>query len=906
MGSSERLFASRALWHNGRMVAAAPPSVLERFGPAARAWFRDNFAAPTRAQELGWEGISRGEHTLLLAPTGSGKTLAAFLWCLDRLTTRPPLPLDAKGKRQKRAGVTVLYISPLKALSYDVERNLAAPLAGLRIAAAREGMALPDITVATRTGDTPTREREDIRRNPPDILITTPESLYLMLTSRARDVLRTVDTVIVDEIHTMAATKRGAHLSLSLERLESITETPPQRIGLSATQRPLDEVARYLGGDRKVHIADAGATKPLDLQVIVPVDDLDRPDLEVNFQETGQVSGTGYEGGRSVWPAVYPRLLELVREHHSTLIFVNNRRLAERIAARLNELAGEELLRAHHGSVSREQRLEIEERLKAGTLPGLVCTSSLELGIDMGAVDLVIQVESPKSVARGLQRVGRAGHQVEAPSTGRIFPKFRGDLLECAVVTERMRKGLIEETVVPKNPLDVLSQQIVAMCAVEDLTIEQIETMVRRSHNFATLSRDVLESVLGMLSGQYPSDEFADLKPRIIWDRATGVISSRGDARTVAIVNAGTIPDRGLYGVFLGVGGPRVGELDEEMVYESRPGETFLLGATTWRIEQITRDQVIVSPAPGEPGKMPFWKGDGIGRPLEFGRAIGAFTREIDAIPAEAQALTRLQSTHDLDARAANNLLAYLADEKEATGALPTDRTIVVERFRDELGDWRIVILTPFGGRVHAPWSQAIEAILAEQSGFDVQTIWSDDGIAIRFAGGEEPPETATFFPGPRSRRGPCAHAPRGYSDVRFALPRECGARVAAAAPPPGRPQPAVDAAAAFREPARRRQPLRLLPDNPRNLSRVPARCVRSPGTRRDPDAGPQPRNPGRPGRYARGFAFRPLAAVRLHRGVHVRRGCSSRRAPRPGSDPRPQSSPRPAGRGRASGAVGP
>jgi ATP-dependent helicase Lhr and Lhr-like helicase len=737
------------IWQNGSVVTAPPASVLERFGPPARAWFRDNFSAPTRAQELGWDAISAGEHTLLLAPTGSGKTLAAFLWCLDRLTARPPIPRQKNGRPGMRAGATVLYISPLKALSYDVERNLQAPLAGLRIAAAREGMPLPDITVATRTGDTPTREREEIRKDPPDILITTPESLYLMLTSRSREVLRTVDTVIVDEIHTMAGTKRGAHLALSLERLELLTATPPQRIGLSATQRPLDVVAKYLGGDRKVRIADAGAMKELDLQVIVPVDDLARPDLEVNYLPAGQVTGTGYEGGRSIWPAVYPQLLALVRAHHSTLIFVNNRRLAERIAGRLNELAGEELLRAHHGSVSREQRQEIEERLKAGLLPGLVCTSSLELGIDMGAVDLVVQVESPKSVARGLQRVGRAGHQVDAPSTGRIFPKFRGDLLECAVLTERMHKGLIERTEVPTNPLDVLAQQIVAMCAVDDLSVGEIERIVRRSYNFATLSRDLLESVLGMLAGQYPSDEFADLKPRVIWDRATDIVSSRRDAKTVAIVNAGTIPDRGLYGVFLGEGGPRVGELDEEMVYESRPGETFLLGATTWRIEQITRDRVIVSPAPGEPGKMPFWKGDGVGRPLEFGRAIGAFTREIDAIRDPEVALARLKASHDLDDRAASNLLAYLEDEKEATGAVPTDRTIVVERFRDELGDWRLVILTPFGGRVHAPWGQAIEAVLAERGGFDVQTIWSDDGIAIRFAGGEEPPAVEVLFPSP-------------------------------------------------------------------------------------------------------------------------------------------------------------
>ena len=464
------------------MAAAAPPvSALERFSPAARSWFRDTFEAPTQAQELGWDAISAGEHTLLLAPTGSGKTLAAFLSCLDRLAVRPPLPVGKNGK-SVRAGVSVLYISPLKALSYDIERNLRAPLAGLRIAAAREGLPLPDITVATRTGDTPTRERADLRKDPPDILITTPESLYLMLTSQAKSILETIDTVIVDEIHTMAATKRGAHLALSLERLERLTGRPFQRIGLSATQRPLEEVAKYLGGDRPVRIADAGARRALDLQVVVPVEDMTRlGDLVGPTPETE----VGPEARTSIWPALYPRLLELIRAHRSTLVFVNNRRLAERLAARINELAGEELLRAHHGSVSREQRLEAEERLKAGTIPGLACTSSMELGVDMGAVDLVIQVESPKSVARGLQRVGRAGHQVGATSIGRIFPKFRGDLLECAVVTKRMREGLIEKTEVPRNPLDVLAQQVVAACAAEDLTVDELYAMVRRCYNFA-------------------------------------------------------------------------------------------------------------------------------------------------------------------------------------------------------------------------------------------------------------------------------------------------------------------------------------------------------------------------------------------------------------------------------------
>lgn len=730
------------------MTQTPPASALERFTPAARSWFRDAFEAPTPAQERGWDAISRGQHTLLLAPTGSGKTLAAFLWCLDQLLQREPIPRRSADRPGKRAGVSVLYISPLKALSYDVERNLRAPLAGLRVAAQREHSEPPDITVATRTGDTPTRDREDIRKDPPDILITTPESLYLMLTSRAREVLRTVHTVIVDEIHTMAATKRGAHLSLSLERLEAICETPPQRIGLSATQRPLEEVARYLGGDRYVEIADAGSRRALDLKVVVPIDDMTRTDEGTHYGAAVE-GGYGQEARNSLWPAIYPELLELVRQHRSTLIFVNNRRLAERMAQRLNELAGEELVKAHHGSVSREQRTEIEESLKSGQLPGLVCTSSLELGIDMGAVDLVIQVESPHAVSRALQRVGRAGHQVDSVSTGRIFPKYRGDLLECAVLTKRMREGLVEAISVPRNPLDVLAQHIVAMCAVDEWQVDDLETLVRRSYNFASLSREALESVLEMLAGQYPSDEFAELRPRVIWERDTNTLRSRGDAKTVAITNAGTIPDRGLYGVFLGEGGPRVGELDEEMVFESRPGETFILGATTWRIETITFDKVIVSPAAGEPGKMPFWRGDGVGRPLEFGRAVGAFTRELAAESNEEKAVATLTAEHDLDERAAGNLLAYLADQREATGELPTDRTIVVERYLDELGDWRVVILTPFGSQVHAPWALAIEALLADRAGFEIQVLWSDDGIAIRFSGVELPPSDDMLVPGP-------------------------------------------------------------------------------------------------------------------------------------------------------------
>ncbi len=707
---------------------------LAAFSEPTRTWFGEAFAEPTRAQELGWVAISQGQHALIHAPTGSGKTLAAFLWTIDRLITEP---------RPARAGVRVLYVSPLKALAYDVERNLRAPLAGIRRTAERLGVEVPDVTVASRTGDTPADARRQLARTPPDILVTTPESLYLLLTSQAREILRGVEHVIVDEVHAIAATKRGAHLALSLERLSHLADADPQRIGLSATQRPLSAIAGFLGGaGREVEIVDAGARKELDLEVIVPVDDMAHMGDVMEIDEAPGGPAAGPEARHSIWPSIHPRLLELVRAHRSTLIFVNSRRLAERLAQRLNELAGEELVRAHHGSIAREQRLEIEEQLKQGRLPALVATSSLELGIDMGAIDLVVQIEAPPSVASGMQRIGRAGHSVGERSIGRIFPKYRGDLVEAAVVVERMLAGQIEETRIPRNPLDVLAQQLVAICAHDRWTVDDLHRLVTRADNFRELSREQLEGVLDMLSGRYPSDEFADLKPRLVWDRQTDVVVSRNDARVVAITSGGTIPDRGLYGVFLpgddaGRGGRRVGELDEEMVYESRVGETFLLGASTWRIEEIRPDRVIVTPAPGEPGKMPFWHGDAVGRPIELGRAIGAFLRELEPMsPSAAEA--RVREDHALDELAARNLVAYLGEQRLVTGALPTDRTIVVERFRDELGDWRVAVLTPFGGRVHAPWSMAIESRLREHHGVDVQSMWSDDGIAVRLPEGVE------------------------------------------------------------------------------------------------------------------------------------------------------------------------
>jgi ATP-dependent helicase Lhr and Lhr-like helicase len=686
---------------------------LAPFSEAVRTWFERTFVAPTPAQERGWPAIASGAHTLIQAPTGSGKTLAAFLWALDRA--------------RAGEGTQVLYVSPLKALNYDVERNLRGPLAGIG----------SSLTVGVRTGDTPARERAAMQKSPPDILITTPESLFLLLTSQARGILGTVRFLIVDEVHAVAGSKRGSHLALSLERLERLTGEPVQRVGLSATQRPLEEIGRFVSGGRPIELVDAGRAKQLDLEVVVPLEDMREPDAGAAVTE---LAGTGAEGtGRSIWPSIYPKLLELVEAHRSTIVFVNNRRLAERLALRLNELADRPVARAHHGSLAREQRLEIEELLKRGEIPALIATSSLELGIDMGAVDLVVQVESPKSVASGLQRVGRAGHRLDEPSKGRIFPKFRADLLECAVVCKRMTEGLIEETTIPKNPVDVLAQQIVGIAAQEEISVDELHELVRRAYPFRDLSRAQLENVLDMLAGRYPSEEFAELRPRVTWDRVRGLVRGREGARRLAVTNAGTIPDRGLFGVYLVEGGGRVGELDEEMVYEARAGQTFLLGASTWRIEEITRDRVLVSPAPGIPGAVPFWKGEGVGRPYELGEAIGRTARELVALPDE-RATERLVSEHALDERAAANLLAFLREQEQSTGAVPSDRTIVVERFRDEIGDWRVCVLTPFGARVHAPWSLALAARLRESLGLEVNHLWSDEGIALHLPDAESPP----------------------------------------------------------------------------------------------------------------------------------------------------------------------
>jgi ATP-dependent Lhr-like helicase len=743
------------------MDGMATADMLELFSPATREWFKGAFAAPTDAQEGAWRAAHAGEHALVVAPTGSGKTLAAFLWALDRLAAEP---VPAEPGRRCR----VLYISPLKALAVDVQRNLRAPLAGISQASRRLGLAPPEIEVGMRTGDTTAAERRSFGKTPPDVLVTTPESLFLILTSSARESLRGVETVIVDEVHAVAGGKRGAHLALSLERLDALLPKPAQRIGLSATVRPVDEVSSFLGGRRPVRVVQPKLSKTIEVRVEVPVDDmsnLDGPAPEPNPPEGGDIGFEEEIGGSavrrpSIWPAVEERVLELIRAHRSTIVFANSRRLTERLTARLNELAAERteleagqrfpaeaigesglstgaeatIAKAHHGSMSREQRTHVEEELKSGRLPCVVATSSLELGIDMGAVDLVVQIEAPPTVASGLQRVGRAGHQVGAVSRGVMFPKFRGDLVSCAVVAERMAMGKIEAVRYPRNPLDVLAQHVVAMVALEPWTVDELADVVRRAAPFAALPDDALHAVLDMLAGRYPSEEFGELRARITWDRVTGELRGRPGAQRLAVTSGGTIPDRGLFTVMTPGAddrpGSRVGELDEEMVYESRVGDTILLGTSSWRVTDITHDRVIVVPAPGEPARMPFWKGDAPGRPLELGRALGAFVRELSTLDSTA-ARARADAA-GLDERACDNLLGYLEEQRAATRHIPNDRTVLLERFRDELGDWRIVLHSPFGAQVNAPWALAIAARLRENRGLDAQIAHSDDGIVLR------------------------------------------------------------------------------------------------------------------------------------------------------------------------------
>ncbi|MCW2857941.1 MAG: dependent helicase, Lhr family [Marmoricola sp.] len=772
---------------------------MEQFSEPTQTWFRAAFATPTPAQTGAWQAIAAGRHALVVAPTGSGKTLAAFLWSLDRIATAPR-PAGA-GPDQKRRRCRVLYVSPLKALAVDVERNLRAPLAGIRHTAERLGTELPEITVGVRSGDTTPADRRKLQTSPPDILITTPESLFLMLTSQARESLRGIDTVILDEVHAVAGTKRGAHLALSLERLDALLDKPAQRIGLSATVRPIEEVARFLGGNAPVEVVAPPSEKTWDLKVVVPVEDMTTLDTGDDSPRSG-----------SLWPHVEERVVDLIEQHTSTIVFANSRRLAERLTARLNEIAADRsslveevvqqpsrnpstrtpaqmmaqssqsagapavIARAHHGSVSKEQRAVIEDDLKRGRLPCVVATSSLELGIDMGAVDLVIQIESPPSVASALQRVGRAGHQVGETSRGVLFPKHRGDLVPTAVTVERMRVGGIESLRIPTNPLDVLAQQVVAATALESWNADELFDLVRRTASFAGLPRSAYEATLDLLAGRYPSDEFAELRPRIVWDRLTGELTGRPGAQRLAVTSGGTIPDRGMFGVFLvGERASRVGELDEEMVYESRVGDLFTLGTSTWRIEDITHDRVLVSPAPGQPGRLPFWTGDTLGRPAELGEAIGAFTREM-ALLAPSDAVARAQAA-GLDDWAAGNLVALIAEQREATNAVPHDQQLVVERFRDELGDWRLVVHSPYGTPVHAPWALAINARLRERYGVDAQAMAADDGIVLRIPETDQDPPGAELIAFEPDEIEQIVTTEVGGSALFAARFRECAAR---------------------------------------------------------------------------------------------------------------------------------
>lgn len=839
---------------------------IDRFSRPTRDWFLGAFSAPTPAQNGAWNAISSGAHALVVAPTGSGKTLAAFLWALDRLLVSAPaepasLPglETAKGPRRKtpKRNTRVLYISPLKALGVDVERNLRAPLIGITQTAKRLGLPAPLITVGVRSGDTPASDRRALLSNPPDILITTPESLFLMLTSKARETLSEVDTIIVDEVHAVAGTKRGAHLAVSLERLDALLPKPAQRIGLSATVEPKELVAQFLAGSAPVEIVAPPSKKTWDLTVSVPVEDMSDLQGAAGAFDSGPASGLQPQA--SIWPHVEEKIVDLVLANQSTIVFANSRRLAERLTARLNEIYAERqlmaagggwgesgtgapdfepvqagapagtaaalpsstatpahmmaqagstagadpvLARAHHGSVSKDQRALIEDDLKSGRLRCVVATSSLELGIDMGAVDLVVQVESPPSVASGLQRVGRAGHQVGEVSQGVLFPKHRADLVHTTITVERMLAGKIERLFVPANPLDILAQQTVAATALGAIDVEDWFSTVRRSAPFASLPRSAFEATLDLLAGRYPSDEFAELRPRIIWDRNAGTIEGRPGAQRLAVTSGGTIPDRGLFGVYIigtetegtgssgsaggdgraaspsaaaAKGGRRVGELDEEMVYESRVGDVFALGATSWKIEDITHDRVLVSPAFGQPGKLPFWKGDSLGRPVDLGRALGAFVRELSA--SDVGPATERCKASGLDDFAANNLIQYLSEQKLATEVVPSDTTLVVERFHDELGDWRVVLHSPFGMPVHAPWALAVGQRLHQRYGMDGSAMAADDGIVLRVPMMEDEPPGAELFLFDPEELEQIVTAEVGGSALFASRFRECAAR---------------------------------------------------------------------------------------------------------------------------------
>ncbi|MFT8775274.1 MAG: DEAD/DEAH box helicase, partial [Gluconacetobacter liquefaciens] len=789
------------------MPPTIPPTTdpLAGFTQATRAWFTAAFASPTPVQAAAWAAIGAGENALVIAPTGSGKTLAAFLHAIDRLFREREADTTATPPDAKPA-TRILYISPIKALGADVQRNLRLPLHGVEAERTQRGDPPVTLTVGMRTGDTPATERAALLRRPPDILITTPESLYLMLTSKARETLRGVQAVILDEVHAVAATKRGAHLALSLERLDGLLPTPAQRIGLSATVRPADRVAQFLGGARPVTIVNPPASRRLDLTIVVPVEDMS------NLAATGQ-PGDGDRSTRagSIWPHVEASILERVLGQSATIVFTNSRGLAEKLTARLNELYAERftqdapdtgspvhyasvtgstekratgapplIARSHHGSVSKEQRREIETALKSGDLRCVVATSSLELGIDMGLVDLVIQVAAPPSVASGLQRVGRAGHQVGGASAGLVYPRTRRDLVDATVTVASMRAGRIEAIDPPRNPLDILAQQTVAAVAVTPLQVENWYATVRRAAPFATLPRSAFDATLDMLAGRYPSDDFANFRPRLVWNRETGFLTPRPGALHLAVTSGGTIPDRGSFTVVLPegeerAGSRRVGELDEEMVYESRVNDIITLGTTSWRIEQITNDQVIVTPAPGRSARLPFWHGDGLRRPAELGEAIGTFLATLDA-EARDKAEDRLRAS-GLDTNATTNLMALIDAQRTATGILPTDRALVVERCRDESGDWRVILHSPYGRRVHDPWALAIAARVRRRFGIDPSVVASDDGIVARL------PDTAGQMPGaelflfdPEKLRGIVTDAVGG-SALFAARFRECAAR---------------------------------------------------------------------------------------------------------------------------------
>ncbi|SFE57699.1 ATP dependent helicase, Lhr family [Phytobacter palmae] len=784
------------------------PSVLtDIFSPATRDWFARAFRHPTPVQAQTWTATNAGENVLAIAPTGSGKTLAAFLYALDQLFREGDTP-SADGDERKKT-TRILYISPIKALGTDIQRNLQIPLQGISEQRKKHGAPEVVIRVAMRTGDTSTQERATLVRNPPDILITTPESLYLMLTSRARETLRGVETVIVDEVHAVAGNKRGAHLALSLERLDALLARPAQRIGLSATVRSPGDVARFLGGSRPVTVVNPPALRHPDIRIVVPVANLD--DVLSSSDGTGEISHAGREG--SIWPHIEAGILDQVLSHKSTIVFTNSRGLAEKLTARLNELYAARMTetgdmqtdaahyvsssgatsnrtqpgtvfiaRSHHGSVSKEQRAVTEQALKSGELRCVVATSSLELGIDMGAVDLVIQVASPLSVASGLQRIGRAGHQVGGISKALFYPRTRRELIDSTVVVDCMLTGKLETLTPPRNPLDVLAQQTVAAVSMDALNVDDWYATVQRAAPWKALPREVFDATLDMLAGRYPSGDFSVFRPRIIWQRESGQLTARPGAQLLAVTSGGTIPDRGMFSVLLPegeeqTGARRVGELDEEMVYESRVNDIITLGATSWRIQQITHDQVIVTPAPGRSARLPFWRGEGSGRPAELGELIGDFMHALadNAFFASPDTLALPGVSHDENALA--NLKGLIEEQRNATGIIPGSRHLVLERCRDEMGDWRIILHSPYGRRVHEPWALAVAGRLHALWGADASIVASDDGIVARLPDTEgKIPDAAVFLfePEKLSRLVRDAVSNSALFAARF---RECAAR---------------------------------------------------------------------------------------------------------------------------------